>query len=130
MFKFLHNGTYHTDTSTEYLENLGLDESAIESVLNQKAFEEAQKAEITSANNKRIGAVINGEQISLNENNQNGIAAVLTGLHLAEEMEYDIFPIAFNAETATGSVSIPFDSLASFKAFSLQFIGARQAFFN
>lgn len=52
MFKFLHNGTYHTDTSTAYLENLGLDEDAIESVLNQKAFEEANP--VATASNKYI----------------------------------------------------------------------------
>jgi hypothetical protein len=52
MFKYLHNGTYHTDTSLDYLENLGLDEDTIESILNQKEYEEANPA--ATASNKYI----------------------------------------------------------------------------
>ena len=43
MFKYLHNGEYHTDTSTEYMSKLGLDDDAIEAVLSQKAYEESQE---------------------------------------------------------------------------------------
>jgi hypothetical protein len=130
MFKYLHNGTYHTDTSTTYLENLGLDEGAIKSVLNQKAFEDPHKSKVELALSKKIGVEINGYQVSLNEVNQNGLASVLTGLNLASESGFDIFPISFVAENQTGEVSIPFDDLASFKEFSLQFLHARQVFFN
>ena len=54
MFKYLHNGTYHTDTSIEYLESLGLDEDAIQSVLNQKAYEEANPIATATASSKYI----------------------------------------------------------------------------
>lgn len=130
MFKYLHNGTYHTDTSTVYLENLGLDEDAIQSVLNQEEYEEVELIATKLFLSKKIGVEINGYQVSLNEANQNGLASVLTGLNLASEGGFDIFPITFVAENQTGEVSIPFEDLASFKDFSLQFLHARQVFFN
>lgn len=43
MFKYLHNGEYHTDTSTEYMSKLGLDDDAIEGVLTQKTYEESEQ---------------------------------------------------------------------------------------
>lgn len=129
MFKYLHNGTYHTDTSKAYMETLGFDEYGIESVLNQKAYEEAQEPKALSALKKRQGAKLNGKQVSLNESNQNGIAAVLTGLALADEVGANMFPMNFNAESPSGNVTIAFTDLASFKQFALQFMAERQAFF-
>lgn len=79
---------------------------------------------------KNRGTELLGHTISLNESNQNGIAAVLTGLNLATETGVDMFPMAFKAETLNGVVSIPFNDLAEFKGFALQFMGARQAFFK
>ena len=43
MFKYLHNNRYHTDTTTSYMSELGLDDDAQESILNQKAYEESQR---------------------------------------------------------------------------------------
>ena len=43
MFKYLHDGTYHTDTSDEYMGALGLDDDAKQSVLTQKEYEESQQ---------------------------------------------------------------------------------------
>ena len=42
MFKYLHNGTYHSDTSSAYMTALGLDEKVKESILDQKEYEESQ----------------------------------------------------------------------------------------
>lgn len=79
--------------------------------------------------NKRNGVEINEHHVSLNESNQNGIAAVLTGLNLASELGANMFPMNFKAESPSGLVDIPFEDLASFKTFALQFMSARQAFF-
>jgi hypothetical protein len=79
---------------------------------------------------KNRGVELLGKTISLNESNQNGIAAVLTGLSLAESVGADMFPLSFKAETLSGVVSMPFADLAAFKGFALQFMGARQAFFK
>jgi hypothetical protein len=79
---------------------------------------------------KNRGVELFGHTISLNESNQNGIAAVLTGLNLATETNIDMFPMSFKAETLGDDVSIPFADLAEFKGFALQFMGARQEFFK
>tara|TARA_R110002111_G_scaffold212804_3_gene275976 strand:+ start:432 stop:1034 length:603 start_codon:yes stop_codon:yes gene_type:complete len=79
---------------------------------------------------KNRGTELLGHTISLNESNQNGIAAVLTGLNLATETGIDMFPISFKAETISGTVSIPFETLEEFKGFSLRFMDARQVFFK
>ncbi len=80
--------------------------------------------------NKKQGASINGATISLNESNQNGIAAVLTGLQLADKAGANIYPINFKAESASGDVVLPFANLPDFETFAMQFIAARQAFFS
>ena len=43
MFKYLHNGTTHTDVSKAYMEKQGLDDDAIEGVLTQKTYEESEQ---------------------------------------------------------------------------------------
>jgi len=90
----------------------------------------ARNKDLFNQHAKTLGADINGYIISLNESNQNGIAAVLTGLKLAAEVDANIFPMQFNAETATGVILIPFTDLAAFKTFALTFMTERQAFFN
>lgn len=87
-------------------------------------------AELFSSYFKQQGVEIRGYQVSLTEVNQNGIASVLTGLKLAEEVGVDMYPMAFKADTASGIASIPFNSLAEFKNFALQFMDARQVFFK
>jgi hypothetical protein len=79
---------------------------------------------------KNRGNELFGHTISLNESNQNGIAAVLTGLNLASETGIDMFPMSFKAETLGEDVAILFNDLAEFKGFALQFMSARQAFFS
>lgn len=78
---------------------------------------------------KRTGAEINGHTISLTEENQNGLAAVMQGAQLADEAGASIFPLNFKARTESGEVSIPFADMAEFKAFCLAFLQARQLFF-
>ena len=79
---------------------------------------------------KQQGAIVGGFEISLTEENQNGIAAVLKGIELAEKYQQDIFPFKFNAATASGNNSIEFADQTSFEVFALEFMGARQAFFS
>ena len=39
MFKYIYKGASHSDTSKEYMQNLGMNSETIESILNQKEFE-------------------------------------------------------------------------------------------
>ena len=89
-----------------------------------------ENATLFNRYNKNQGAEISGHQISLNESNQNGIAAVLTGLNLAAAVGAEFTAFNFRAETAKGITDIPFNTLADFQNFALQFMGARQAFFS
>lgn len=41
MFTYIFKGKSHTDLTETYMKNLGMDDEQIESVLSQKAFEEA-----------------------------------------------------------------------------------------
>ena len=79
---------------------------------------------------KQQGAIVGGHLVSLTEENQNGIAAVLKGIELAEKYQQDIFPFYFNATTSTGNNSIVFTDQTSFELFALEFMSARQAFFT
>jgi hypothetical protein len=78
---------------------------------------------------KAQGVELSGKVISITESNQNGIAAVLTGLNLAEELGLTFEPFNFKAETITGTTSITFDSLTDFKVFALTFMAERRKFF-
>lgn len=40
MFSYIYNSETHTDTSTEYMQGLGLDQDTIDSILAQKQYEE------------------------------------------------------------------------------------------
>lgn len=44
MFNYIFKGKAYSDTSREFMLNLGMDTDAIESVLQQKEFEEGQRA--------------------------------------------------------------------------------------
>ena len=90
----------------------------------------ADNADLITPMLKRQGTIIGGHEISLTEENQNGIAAVLKGIELAEKYQQNIFPFKFNAATASAVNSIEFADQASFEMFALEFMGARQAFFN
>lgn len=79
---------------------------------------------------KLQGALINGEKISLTEENQNGMAAVMQGVNLAAEMGADIFPLNFNVQTPTGFKLMTFKAAADFKTFCLTFMAERQKFFK
>tara|TARA_Y100001938_G_C8065430_1_gene419873 strand:+ start:770 stop:1261 length:492 start_codon:yes stop_codon:yes gene_type:complete len=87
----------------------------------ERAKKEAQKLQ---------GVLINGEQISLTEENQNGMAAVMQGVNLAAEMGADIFPLNFNAQTPAGFKLMTFEVAADFKTFCLAFMAERQKFFK
>lgn len=53
MFTYIFKGKTHTNTSREHMLNLGMDTDAIESVLQQKQFEEGQTAGLRSQAYKR-----------------------------------------------------------------------------
>lgn len=98
------------------------------SEIEAEAQGEAEKQAQATA--KREGVVIAGNRVSLTEENQNGLAAVMQGVNLAGEMGANIFPLNFNAQTPTGFELIPFDSETAFKTFCLTFLAERQAFFQ
>lgn len=79
---------------------------------------------------KRIGTELNGQQISLTEVNQNGLAAIKSAVELAAKYGQNVFPINFKADTAIGTASIPFNSQDELELFALQFIVKRQEFFQ
>ena len=78
---------------------------------------------------KLAGIDYNGIPVSLTEENQNGLSSVMGGAKLAAEYGGTIFPLNFNAATATGVQTITFADLAEFELFALGFMQARQAFF-
>lgn len=43
MFKYLHNGTYHTDVSSNYMDDLGLDGEAQQGILAMKEHEKSNE---------------------------------------------------------------------------------------
>jgi hypothetical protein len=127
MFKYLHNGIKHKDTSTAYMTTLGLDDAAIESVLNQKKYEENQQHKILSTQMKKQGIEINGFTVSLNKDNADGLVSIKTGFDLAGDA---MFPTNFIGDNASGTVSITFADYADFNGFALKFLAARGAFFK
>lgn len=94
-----------------------------------QAGHDAAIAEQQKRQSKLSGQEIAGHLVSLTEDNQNGLAAVLQGVELAAEMGADIFPLNFNAATPDGFKLIPFDDATAFKSFCLSFLSARQQFF-
>ena len=90
--------------------------------------EAIEKAQVHKT--KLQGVLINGEQISLTEENQNGMAAVMQSVNLAAEMGADIFPLNFNAQTPAGFKLMTFEAVADFKTFCLTFMAERQKFFK
>ena len=45
MFTYIYKGTSHSNTSSEYMQSLGMDKEQIDSVLNQQQFELSQNIE-------------------------------------------------------------------------------------
>ena len=45
MFTYIYKGVSHSNTSAEYMQSLGMEQEAIESVLNQQQFELSQNLE-------------------------------------------------------------------------------------
>jgi hypothetical protein len=78
---------------------------------------------------KRLGKEVAGHTVSLTEENQNGIAAVLKGVELAAKYGQDIFPLNFKAMTATGSTLIEFTAQEDFELFALDFMAKRKEYF-
>ena len=78
---------------------------------------------------KLAGIDYNGVPVSLTEENQNGLSSVMGGAKLAAEYGGTIFPLNFNAATASGVQVITFIDLPEFELFALGFMQARQAFF-
>jgi hypothetical protein len=109
---------------------VNVDENTIvEKTAEQQAFEAVAKQAAQAREAKRQGKLIAGVQISLTEDNQNGIASVMQGADLAAEAGMSIFPLNFNAMTAAGEQMVTFADMAEFKAFALEFMAARQQYF-
>ncbi|MCU8190153.1 hypothetical protein D8T49_21495 [Vibrio vulnificus] len=53
MFTYIFKGKSYSDTSRDFMLNLGMDTEAIESVLQQKEFEEGQSIELRAKAYKR-----------------------------------------------------------------------------
>lgn len=79
---------------------------------------------------KATGLNFNGVNISLNESNQNGLAAIKTALDMAEKIGVDAFPINFSAETKSGVKSAAINDMSEFNDLFVQFFVARQQFFK
>lgn len=79
---------------------------------------------------KAIGLSFGGVNISLNESNQNGLAAIKTAVDMAVKIGVDAFPMNFNAETKSGVKSVLISSIDEFNDLFVQFFIARQQFFK
>lgn len=76
MFKYLHNGTYHTDVSSNYMDDLGLDGEAQQGILAMKEHEksnETAERKLFKYNRQKLldtltvevdGMVFDGDEIS------------------------------------------------------------------
>lgn len=91
---------------------------------------ELEQRKVANSVAKLKGVNLMGVDVSLTEDNQNGIAAVMKGIELAAEMKMNIFPLNFNATTAKGTQIITFNSVTDFKVFAIEFMVARQRLFN
>jgi hypothetical protein len=79
---------------------------------------------------KALGINVQGNNVSLSEVNQNGIASVMAGATLAIEFGGTIFPLNFTADTKEGQSTLVFDTIEDFKIFAITFMQSRQTFFN
>ena len=76
---------------------------------------------------KHMGVSINGVAISSNKENADGIVSIKAAYDIIGDA---VFPTNFMAETPNGIVAVPFNSYENYIDFTLQFIAARQVFFN
>jgi len=124
MFRYLHNGTYHTDTSDEYMGSLGLDDDAKQGIL---AMEEHEKSNETAErklfkyNRQKLldtltvevdGMVFDGDEVS-----QGRMARASLSMQGSETIQW----VLANNEKAT----VTKEQLA----FALRLAGAKQAEF-
>ena len=79
---------------------------------------------------KALGINVQGKNVSLTEENQNGIASVMAGAKLAIEFGGTIFPLNFVAVTQEGLDTLSFSTLTDFKLFAIEFMQERQQFFK
>lgn len=80
---YLHAGVTHTDTSTEYMAALGMDEQAQASVLAQLEFEESMDAaaakKTRDAAVAKIKVTVNGKTFDGDETSQSRMARAIAG---------------------------------------------------
>jgi len=94
-------------------------------------FDQIKYQELINASQKKSqGISFKGVNISLNESNQNGLAAVRAALEMAEKIGIDAFPLNFNAETADNDKPIKIDDIDEFNSLFVEFFIARQQFFK
>ena len=88
---YLHAGVTHTDTSTEYMASLGMDEQAQASVLAQLEFEESMDAaaakKTRDAAVAKIKVTVNGKTFDGDETSQGRMARAIAA---AETQSIDL----------------------------------------
>ena len=84
---YLHAGVTHTDTSTEYMASLGMDEQTQEAVLAQLEFEESMDAaaakKARDAAVAKIKVTVNGKTFDGDETSQGRIARAVAAAESA-----------------------------------------------
>lgn len=114
---------------TDYYELPHQDVSAIQGKVYDQALDVFVDAPLTDAELKAIGVDIQGNMISLNESNQNGLAAISTMIDKAISLNQSVFPIHPSLETKTGKARLTATNQAEFDLIFLTFGLARQQFF-
>jgi hypothetical protein len=87
----------------------------------------AVNSKLFTSYNKQQGVEINGNAVSLNKDNSDGLVSIKTGYDLVGNA---MFPTNFVADNGRGTVSITFADYAEFTHFALQFLQARGEFFK
>jgi len=99
-----------------------------------KIYDEASAsfivAPLTSKQQKALGIEIQGQMISLNESNQNGLSAISTMIDKSIALGGIPFPLYPKLETKTGKARLTANNQAEFDSIFLTFGLARQQFFE
>lgn len=124
MFRYLHNGTYHTDTSDEYMGSLGLDDDAKQGILameeHEKSNETAERKLFKYNRQKLLGTLtveVDGMVFDGDEVSQGRMARASLSMQGSETIQW----VLANNEKAT----VTKEQLA----FALRLAGAKQAEF-
>jgi len=86
-------------------------------------------APLTTSQQKALGVEIQGQMISLNESNQNGLSAISTMIDKSIALGESPFPLYPKLKTKTGRERLIANNQAEFDSIFLTFGLARQQFF-